>query len=154
MALAVRRKLKEKILLSAIGLFLWTQLLLDQIQKKEAHEIEKILNSPPESLEEMFRHIFERLAAEEDDLDTIKRLLSWMAYARRPLYFGEIELILSLPSRSPSLLLWDAFRGKFASIIHMSFPEGYMKDIDESPAINPDEPEHQADGRFASSSKR
>ena len=132
MAPTVRRKLKDKILSSANGIFLWAQLLMDQIRGKEAHEIEKILNSPPQSLEEMFRHIFERLAAEEDDLHTIRRLLSWMAYARRPLYFGEIDLILSLPSRLPNLLLWDAFRGKFASIFHLDFPEGYIKDADES----------------------
>ena len=128
MAPIVKRKLKDKILSSANGIFLWAQLLLDTLKGKEAHEIERILNAPPQSLEEMFRHIFERLAAEEDDLHTIRRLLSWMAYARRPLCFGEIDLILSLPSRSPNLLLWDAFCGKFSSIFHMDFPEGYAMD--------------------------
>ena len=145
---SVRRKLKDKILTSADGIFLWAQLLLDQIQKKEAHEIEKILNSPPQSLEDMVRHVFERLAAEEDDLNTIKQLLSWMAYARRPLCFGEIDLILSLPSGSPNLLLWDAFRGKFASIFHLVFPEGYIEDVNEigpSPDASIGESGRQAD---------
>ena len=128
----VKRKLKDKILSSANGIFLWAQLLLDTLKGKEAHEIERTLNAPPQSLEEMFRHIFERLAAEEDDLHTIRRLLSWMAYARRPLYFGEVDLILSLPRRLPNLLLWDAFRGKFSSIFHMDFPEGYVRDANET----------------------
>ena len=149
MAPKVKRKLKDKILSSANGIFLWAQLLLDTLKGKEAHEIERILNAPPQSSEEMFRHIFERLAAEEDDLHTIRRLLSWMAYARRPLYFGEADLILSLPSRSPNLLLWDAFRGKFSSIFHMDFPVGYIKDTyqDRSDSIiNSNQLENQLNG--------
>ena len=130
LALITRKRLKDQILAKADGIFLWAQLLLDQIQKKEKNEIEKILNSPPQTLEDMIRLVFERLAAEEDDLDTIKRLLSWIAYARRPLYFGEIDLILSLPSGSPNLLLWDAFRGKFASIFQLQFPQNYAEEVD------------------------
>ena len=144
----VRKKLKDKILASADGIFLWAQLLLDQIQKKEASEIEKILNSPPQSLEDMIRHVFERLAAEEDDLETIKKLLSWMAYARRPLWFGEIDLILSLPSQSPNLLLWDAFQGRFASIFQLRFPEDYIEDVkdeEQSPVIATNELQQDTD---------
>ena len=156
MALKVKKKLKDKILSSANGIFLWAQLLLDTLKGKEAHEIERILNAPPQSLEEMFRHIFERLAAEEDDLHTIRRLLSWMAYARRPLCFGEVDLILSLPSRSPNLLLWDAFCGKFSSIFHMDFPEGYVENTNKNrreSASRSDEPKNQINGNSATAAE-
>ncbi|KAI4250306.1 MAG: hypothetical protein L6R42_008766, partial [Xanthoria sp. 1 TBL-2021] len=118
-----RRKLKDKISLYADGVFLWAKLLLDQIHEKDYGEIEKILSRPPSSLESMVKHVYQRLSAEEDDVEPTKCLLTWTAYAQRPLLFGEIELILSLPSRAPNLLLWDKFQGKLASIFEMRIPE-------------------------------
>ena len=128
-----KRKLKDKISSYADGVFLWAKLLLDQIHDKDYREIEKILSRPPSSLESMVKHVYQRLSAEEDDLEPIKRLLTWTAYAQRPLLFGEIELILSLPSRAPNLLLWDKFQGKLASIYELSIPEHSADDDGEGP---------------------
>ncbi|KAL8951463.1 MAG: hypothetical protein Q9222_002564 [Ikaeria aurantiellina] len=125
-----RKKLKDKISSNADGVFLWAKLLLDQIHDKDYREIEKILSRPPSSLENMVKHVYQRLSAEEDVIESIKKLLTWTAYAQRPLLFGEIELILSLPSRAPNLLLWDKFEGSFASIYEMTIPE--HKESDES----------------------
>ena len=130
---AAKRKLKDRISSYAEGVFLWAKLLLDQIHDKDIREIEKILSRPPSSLESMVKHVYERLSAEEDDLEPIKRLLMWTAYAQRPLLFGEIELILSLPSRAPNLLLWDKFQGKLASIYELSIPEHSADDHSEGP---------------------
>lgn len=132
-----RRKLKDKISSYADGVFLWAKLLLDQIHEKDYREIEKILSRPPSSLESMVKHVYQRLSAEEDDMEPIKCLLTWTAYAQRPLLFGEIELILSLPSRAPNLLLWDKFQGKLASIFELTIPEhdtddGSNQDVDLS----------------------
>ncbi|KAL8647887.1 MAG: hypothetical protein Q9226_006245, partial [Calogaya cf. arnoldii] len=118
-----RRKLKDKILSYADGVFLWAKLLLDQIHEKDYREIEKILSRPPSSLESMVKHVCQHLSAEEEDLELIKCLLTWTAYAQRPLLFGEIELILSSPSRAPNLLLWDKFQGKLASIFELTISE-------------------------------
>jgi hypothetical protein len=59
------------------------------------------------------------------DHDSVRKMLAWVAYARRPLLFGEINLILSLAARRPNLLLWASLRGRFASIVHLKFPKGY-----------------------------
>lgn len=118
-----RKRLKSKISSYADGVFLWAKLLLDQIHDKDYRDVETILSRPPSSLESMIKQVYERLSAEEEDLEPIKKLLTWTAYAQRPLLFGEIELILSLPSRAPNLLLWDKFKGKFASVFELTEPE-------------------------------
>lgn len=122
-ASVARYKLKHKISSYADGVFLWAKLLLDQIHDKDYREIERVLSRPPSSLESMVKHVYERLSAEEEDLESIKKLLTWTAYAHRPLFFGEIDLILSLPSRTPNFLLWDKFQGKFASVFEMAVPD-------------------------------
>ncbi|KAL8937940.1 MAG: hypothetical protein Q9211_003439 [Gyalolechia sp. 1 TL-2023] len=124
----VKDKLKERISSYADGVFLWAKLLLDQIQDKDIREIEEILNRPPTTLKSMVKHVYERLSAEEEDLEPIKKLLTWAAYAQRPLLFGEIDLILSLPSKAPNLLLWDKFRGKLSSIFDTILPKHGVND--------------------------
>lgn len=124
----VKDKLKRKISEYADGLFLWAKLLLDQIHDKDYGEVEKILKRRPSNLEGMVKHVYERLAAEEEDWRAIKKLLTWAAYAQRPLLFGEIELVLSLPSAEPNLLLWDKFQGKLASIFALKIPEHNVSD--------------------------
>lgn len=136
-----RKKLKDKISSYADGVFLWAKLLLDQIHDKDYREIEKILSRPPSSLETMVKHVYERLSAEEENVEPIKTLLTWTAYAQRPLLFGEIELILSLPSRAPNLLLWDKFQGKLASIFEMTIPEHNASDEYEGSDQNRDSAE-------------
>ncbi|KAI4121205.1 MAG: hypothetical protein LQ338_006496 [Usnochroma carphineum] len=134
-----KEKLKAKISSYAEGVFLWAKLLLDQIHDKDYPDIEKLLSGPPSTLENMVKHVYERLSAdEEDDLEPIKKLLTWAAYAQRPLFFGEIELILSLPSRAPNLLLWDKFQGKFASIFGTNVPDHDLGDQDEALEQNRD----------------
>lgn len=125
-------KLKERISKYVDGVFLWAKLLLDQIHHKDGPEIEKILNRPPQTLKGMVKQVYERLSAEEDDLEPIKKLLIWVAYAQRPLLFGEIELILSLPSRAQNILLWEKFQGRLASIFAMKIPEHDVSDENDA----------------------
>ena len=141
------KRIKKKVLDGADGVFLWAKLLLDQITRKDLTQIEKILANPPPNLDEMIWSVFDRLSKDQDmDHESVRRMLAWVAYSRRPLLFGEIDLILSLPTRRPNLLLWTSLRGKFASIFHLNFPKGYdpeeEDEVEESPKqINPDDNE-------------
>jgi hypothetical protein len=120
------KRIKKKVLDGADGVFLWAKLLLDQIIGKDLTQIEKVLANPAPNLDEMIWSVFDRLSKDEDmDHESVRRLLTWVAYARRPLLFGEIDLILSLPSRRPNFLLWTSLRGRFASILSLNFPKGY-----------------------------
>jgi hypothetical protein len=132
------RRIKKKVLDGADGVFLWAQLLLDQIIKKDLTQIEKILANPPPNLDEMIFAVFDRLAKDQDmDHETVRRMLEWVAYARRPLLFGEIDLVLSLPSRRPNFLLWTSLQGRFASIFHSNFPKGYDPSEDDDATATP-----------------
>jgi hypothetical protein len=132
------KRIKKKVLDGADGVFLWAKLLLDQIIKKDLTQIEKILVNPPPNLDEMIWSVFDRLAKDQDmDHESVRRMLAWVAYARRPLLFGEIDLILSLPSRRPNFLLWTSLRGRFASIFHLLFPKGYDPEEDDDDAATP-----------------
>ena len=139
------KRIKKKVLDGADGVFLWAKLLLDQIIKKDLTQIEKILANPPPTLDDMIWSVFDRLAKDQDmDHESVRRMLSWVAYARRPLFFGEIDLILSLPTRRPNFLLWTSLRGRFASIFHLKFPKGYdpTEDDDGDPPpkhVDPDD---------------
>jgi hypothetical protein len=133
-------RIKKKVLDGADGVFLWAKLLLDQIMKKDLTQIEKILANPPANLDEMIWSVFDRLAKDQDmDHESVRRMLAWVAYARRPLFFGEIDLILSLPTRRPNFLLWASLRGRFASIFDLKFPKGYDPAEDDDATSNPKE---------------
>lgn len=134
------KRIKKKVLDGADGVFLWAKLLLDQIIKKDLTQIEKILANPPPNLDEMIWSVFDRLAKDQDmDHESVRRMLAWVAYARRPLFFGEIDLILSLPTRRPNFLLWASLRGRFASIFDLKFPKGYDPAEDDDAISNPKE---------------
>ncbi|TAQ86604.1 hypothetical protein B7494_g5067 [Chlorociboria aeruginascens] len=110
----------------ADGVFLWAQLLLDQIMEKDLTKIEEILADPPHDLDEMIWSAFERLAKDEDfDPDSLKKLLTWVAFSRRPLSVGEIDLVLSLRKERPDFLLWSNLRGRFSSIFELKSPRNY-----------------------------
>ena len=131
------KRIKKKVLDGADGVFLWAKLLLDQIIKKDLIQIEKILENPPANLDEMIWSVFDRLAKDQDmDHESVRRMLAWVAYARRPLFFGEIDLILSLPIRRPNFLLWASLRGRFASIFDLKFPKGYDPTDDDDATSN------------------
>lgn len=132
------KRIKKKVLDGADGVFLWAKLLLDQIIRKDLTQIEKILANPPPNLDEMIWSVFDRLSKDQDmDHESVRRMLAWVAYARRPLLFGEIDLVLSLPTWRPNLLLWTSLRGRFASIFHLKFPKGYDPEEEHQAEVSP-----------------
>lgn len=150
----VREKLKGEINKRADGVFLWAQLVIDQLHDKDTKAIEAIMNKPPKNLEDMIRRVFDRIADEEEDLDDLKRLLTWTSYARRPVLFGEIDQILSLASGSPNILLWDTFQGKLASIFELRTPQGYLDQVESSPDSSHGEDNFDGADTMASSLER
>jgi len=125
-------KIMKRVAEGADGVFLWAKLLLDSLMKKDLPQIEAILASPPLTLDKMIWSVFDRLAKDEElDQHVLRKMLMFMTHARRPLLFGELDLVTSLPARKPNYLLWKHTRGKLSSVFDLKFPKDVDPDDDD-----------------------
>ena len=109
-------------------------MLLDQIEGKGEAQINRILSSPPQDLDDMIYSVFDRLSKDpEMDIEDSKKILAWITFAQRDLRFGEIDIILRLDSGTTNWLLWDHLRDKFSSILRFRYPRG-----NDPGAVHPD----------------
>ncbi|KAI1302033.1 hypothetical protein F5Y03DRAFT_362543 [Xylaria venustula] len=123
------RGVRQKVLDGAAGVFLWAQLLLDQMEGKDDRQINQVLANPPENLYDMIYSVFNRISQDEEvDKPTVNRLLAWVAFAKRPLSFGELDVILRSDFDATNWFLWDHLRGKFASTFRLRYPRGFDPD--------------------------
>ncbi len=118
----------EKLTEGANGMFLWVNLMLDQIyNKSRPSEIRAALDDAPQDLARMIRHVFKRL---DDDPDVgkedLNEMLVWVTCALRPLVLGELDVILKLrpPQGEGMLDLEDRLRGQFASFFTLTRDDG------------------------------
>ncbi|KAF3083390.1 hypothetical protein TWF102_009153 [Orbilia oligospora] len=119
--------LRVKISQQSEGVFLWAQLLLDHIKSMDLDGIKNALSNPPKNVTAMINGLLERLAAEEaEDLESFRKMLAWVACSRRPLFFGELLLVMCLPSKLPRLLLWESLNNKFSTMFHLNMPDGFI----------------------------
>ncbi|KAH6880828.1 hypothetical protein B0T10DRAFT_565559 [Thelonectria olida] len=140
------RGIRKKVLDGAGDVFLWAQLLLDQMEGEDDRQIQKVLANPPSHLYDMIFSVFERLSRDpEIDVDVVNRLLGWVACARRPLSFGELDVFLRSGSTAINWFLWNHLRGKFAPILQLRFPKGWDPD-----AVNLDRAEDQSNAAVES----
>ncbi|KAG8533475.1 uncharacterized protein KY384_002258 [Bacidia gigantensis] len=109
----------QKLQEGALGMFLWVNLMLDQIcNVSRPSSIEGILKEAPHDLAKMIRHVFQRLAADPGvQKEDINEMLTWVTFAQRPLLLGEMDVILKLrpPVGEGMPDLEDRLRGQFAS---------------------------------------
>lgn len=74
----------------------------------------------------MIHSVLDRLSRDpEIDVEMANRLLAWVAFARRPLSFGELDVILRLGSTQTNWFLWNHVRGKFASMFRLRYPKNW-----------------------------
>lgn len=126
------KKVMKKVLEGADGVFLWAQLLLQEMEKKDQAQIDAILRKPPSKLDDMIADVFMRLSNDEDlDQIDVRKMLACVSFAFRDLYFGELYALVSLPLPTtdntvssqivlaPKPLLWNNVHGKFASFLQI-----------------------------------
>lgn len=114
----LRQEIVDKITKGANGMFLWVNLMFDQINDKSRFsEIRKALNNAPPGVSEMIRHVFERLSGDPDVGDDLIEMLVWVTCAQQPLLLGQIDTIMKLRSPISETLpdLEELLRLKFAS---------------------------------------
>lgn len=96
------------------------------MEAKDESQINKILASPPLNLYDIIHSVFQRLSRDpEIDVEMANRLLAWVAFAKRPLSFGELDVILRLGSARTNWFLWNHVRGKFASMFRLRYPRNW-----------------------------
>ncbi|GAW25703.1 putative nacht and tpr domain protein [Rosellinia necatrix] len=123
------RGVRQKVLDGAAGVFLWAQLILDQMEGKDDRQINQVLANPPANLYDMIYSVFNRISRDDEiDKPTVNQLLAWVAFARRPLAFGELDVILRSDFDATNWFLWDRIRGKFASIFRLRYPKNFDPD--------------------------
>ncbi|KAJ3559868.1 hypothetical protein NPX13_g9478 [Xylaria arbuscula] len=140
------RGVRQKVLDGAAGVFLWAQLLLDQMEGKDDRQINQVLANPPGNLYDMIYSVFKRISQDDEvDKPTVNRLLAWVAFAKRPLSFGELDVILRSDFDATNWFLWDHLRGKFASTFRLRYPKNYDPDAKDDDSTDEVAEEGQQD---------
>lgn len=99
------------------------------MEGKDDRQINQVLANPPENLYDMIYSVFKRISQDDEvDKPTVNRLLSWVAFAKRPLSFGELDVILRSDFDATNWFLWDHLRGKFSSTFRLRYPKNYDPD--------------------------
>lgn len=108
----------------AEGVCLWARLLLDSLIEKDLPRIKATLEHPPSSLDGMIFSVFDRIDKDKVIEESVMRkMLLFMTYSRRPLLFGELNLITSLPALETNYLLWKHMRSTLSSVFDLKFPD-------------------------------
>jgi hypothetical protein len=119
------RDIRDKLMAKADGMFFKVVLIMNQLYDKEriSSMFEAIEDSPPQ-LEAMIRHVFDRLACNQDvDKEDLNEILVWVAYSKRPLLLVELYVILKQRTGQAYDALEARLRGKFASLFKLSRKE-------------------------------
>lgn len=125
----LRRDIIQKLSAGAQGMFLWVNLMMDNIyDMSRASQIYEALDKAPKSLSKMIHHAFKRLA---DDLrgfrpSDFNEILSWVTCAQRPLNLDELDSILKLcpPLGEGVPDLEKRLRDQFASFFTLKRKDG------------------------------
>ncbi|QDS73705.1 hypothetical protein FKW77_003346 [Venturia effusa] len=88
----------------ADGMFLWARLILDVLASEvfDGQEMRAAVDVIPRELNDFYRRIWNRIEArfELHSLDKIRRMLSWIMFAKRPLKKYELLTVLAFNERS------------------------------------------------------
>ncbi|KAF8248446.1 hypothetical protein K440DRAFT_660785 [Wilcoxina mikolae CBS 423.85] len=103
-------EIKETLVHKSEGMFLWVSLQLDDICKENNDDdIRQVLRSLPRGLNETYARILERIFKHRKP-NVAKKILNWVAGARRPLHLDELLEAISFESGDT---LWDQGRRRF-----------------------------------------
>lgn len=125
----LRAEIVEKLSTRAQGMFIWVDLVLQELLKKRSESaIRKSLDDVPKGLKAMLRHVLEgfSLSLADEEPENLNELLAWTACAPRPLMLGELDTILKLksPDGDGMIYLEEALRKQFASFFSLTREDG------------------------------
>ncbi|KAE8157722.1 hypothetical protein BDV40DRAFT_277652 [Aspergillus tamarii] len=125
----LRQEIVEKLSARAEGMFLWVNLMLQElVKKRNESSIRKALDQAPKGLKEMLRHVLVSFStsSNEEELEFLNEILLWVTCSRQPLTLAEVEFILKLKSPEGDGMIYPegALRRQFASFFSLNREDG------------------------------
>ncbi|RAL05354.1 NACHT and TPR domain protein [Aspergillus ibericus CBS 121593] len=150
----LRQEVVEKLSAGAEGMFLWVNLMLQElVKKRNESSIRRALDDPPKGLKEILRHVLSNfsMSSSEEELEYLNEILPWVTCSQQPLTLGLIDAILKLksPEGDGMIYLEGALRRQFASFFTLDREDGLttaeLQNMSTKPAIF-DGSDDEADG--------
>ncbi|KAJ6009081.1 hypothetical protein N7522_004097 [Penicillium canescens] len=125
----LRDEIIEKLSAGAEGMFLWVNLMLQELAKKRNEtSMRKAMEQAPRGLKEMIRHVLVTFSerSNEEELEYLNETLLWVTCANLPWRLGELEAILRLKSSEGDGMidLEGALRRQWASFFSLDREDG------------------------------
>ncbi|KAE8385186.1 NACHT and TPR domain protein [Aspergillus alliaceus] len=125
----LRDEIIDKLSAGAEGMFLWVNLMLQELVKKRNEtSMRKALEQAPRGLKEMLRHVLATFSrsSNEEELEYLNETLLWVTCANQPWSLAEIEAILRLksPEGDGIIDLEGAIRRQWASFFTLHREDG------------------------------
>ncbi|KAL4916393.1 NACHT and TPR domain protein [Aspergillus aurantiobrunneus] len=125
----LRQEIISKLSANAEGMFLWVNLMLQELSKKRNEtSMRKALEQSPRGLREMFRHVLASFSAssDEEELEFLNEVLLWVACADQPWKLGQLEAIIKLksPEGDGMIDLEGSLRRQWASFFTLNREDG------------------------------
>ncbi|KAE8376136.1 hypothetical protein BDV26DRAFT_294367 [Aspergillus bertholletiae] len=125
----LRQEIVEKLSVRAEGMFLWVNLMLQElVKKRNESSIRKALDQAPRGLKEMLRHVLSSFSSSstEEEIEFLNEILLWVTCSRKPLTLAKVEAILKLKSPEGDGMIYPegALRRQFASFFSLDREDG------------------------------
>ena len=128
------------------GMFLWAKLVLDQIRESPSPEaIMDSLQRAPESLDNMLYHVLKRLEVQEQMHQSyLRELLTWVAFAYRPLCISELFVLLLVSAGQHCYVIEDHLKARYATLFEVtsSVADSEHEEENDSGRLNEGEDGH------------
>lgn len=139
----LRGEIVEKLSAGAEGMFLWVNLMLQELVKKRSESsIRKALDDSPRGLKEIIRHVLSNfsMTSDEEELEYLNEILPWVTCSQQPLTLGLIDAILRLksPEGDGMIYLEGALRRQFASFFTLDREDALMTADLQNMSTKPD----------------
>ncbi|RAL07814.1 NACHT and TPR domain protein [Aspergillus homomorphus CBS 101889] len=140
----LRQEIVEKLSAGAEGMFLWVNLMLQElVKKRNESSMRKALDDPPKGLKEILRHVLANFSmiSNEEELEYLNEILQWVACSQQPLTLGLVDDLLRLksPEGDGMIYLEGALRRQFASFFSLdredSLTTAELQNISTKPGI-------------------
>lgn len=127
---SLRGEILEVLTKETNGDFVNVGLLLDEISgKQRPGEIREILSRSGENRSDTIARKIDFLneSLSEEDISDLNDLLTWVLFSFRPLTLEELETVIFLKSREPSLRpLAEKIRDQYSSVLHIAAARVYL----------------------------
>ena len=107
---SARSELINQVLNKSNGNFLWTSLILRELEDTSSEEqVLQVLESVPEEMDDVYRRILDRILVTPRSLELAKAILRWVVCAARPLLAEELKEAIKIDiNETPHNLEKDA----------------------------------------------